>query len=158
MDYEIQLLELFHQISRKIGKTLAPMYKERKLSHAEIIALFVMNKKQTSRVIELSTIIGIPASTLTGILDRLVAQGYLARDPDPEDRRSLLLKATPKLKSFIRGLMAPMEERLKAVFKAMPEARTKRLVGDLKLVLEQLERTESKNEEKNSPSQSSYTP
>jgi DNA-binding MarR family transcriptional regulator len=148
MDHEIQLIELFHHISRKIGKTFAPMFKEQKLSHAEIVALFVMYKRQTSRVIELATIIGVPASTLTGILDRLVSQGYLERDPDPEDRRSLLVKATPKLKSFIRGLMAPMENRLKEIFKAMPETRLQRLLADLQFVVEQLDQTEPKIPEK----------
>lgn len=148
MDYEIQLVELFGQISRKIGKTLAPVFREQELSHTDIFTLFVMNKRLTSHVTELAAIIGVPASTLTGILDRLVAQGYLVRDPDPEDRRSLLLKSTPKLKSFIRGLTAPMENRLKEVFRAMPENRLQRLVGDLRLVLEQLECTDPKTAEK----------
>jgi DNA-binding MarR family transcriptional regulator len=148
MDKEIELIELFHQISRKIGKTLAPVFRKQDLSHTEIVALFVMNKRQTSRVTELATIIGVPASTLTGILDRLVAQGYLEREPDPDDRRSLILKAAPKLKTFIRGLMAPMENRLKEVFRAMPEARLERLIADLQFVLEQLDQTEPKNQEK----------
>jgi DNA-binding MarR family transcriptional regulator len=148
MDKEIELIELFHQISRKIGKTLAPVFRKQDLSHTEIVALFVMNKRQTSRVTELATMIGVPASTLTGILDRLVAQGYLEREPDPDDRRSLILKAAPKLKTFIRGLMAPMENRLKEVFRAMPEARLERLIADLQFVLEQLDQTEPKNQEK----------
>jgi DNA-binding MarR family transcriptional regulator len=148
MDKEIQLIELFHQISRKIGKTLAPVFRKQDLSHTEIVALFVMNKRQTSRVTELASIIGVPASTLTGILDRLVAQGYLEREPDPDDRRSLILKAQPKLKTFIRGLMAPMEDRLKEVFQAMPEARLERLIADLQFVLEQLDHTEPKIQEK----------
>jgi DNA-binding MarR family transcriptional regulator len=148
MDKEIELIELFHQISRKIGKTLAPVFRKQDLSHTEIVALFVMNKRQTSRVTELDTIIGVPASTLTGILDRLVAQGYLEREPDPDDRRSLILKAAPKLKTFIRGLMAPMENRLKEVFRAMPEARLERLIADLQFVLEQLDQTEPNNQEK----------
>ena len=148
MDYEIQLVELFNQISRRIGKTLAPVFRKLDLSHTDIFTLFVMNKRTTSRVTELAAIIGVPSSTLTGILDRLVAQGYLERDPDPEDRRSLLLTATPKLKSFIRGLMAPMEDRLKEVFRAMPESRLERLVGDLQFILERLEQTDQKITEK----------
>ncbi|MBN2351090.1 MAG: MarR family transcriptional regulator [Spirochaetales bacterium] len=148
MDYEIQLVELFNQISRKIRKTLAPVFREHELSHTEVFTMFVMNERKTCRVTELATVIGVPASTLTGILDRLVAQGYLERDPDPEDRRSLLLTATPKLKSFIRGLMAPMEDRLKDVFKAMPQSRLERLVGDLQFILERLEHTDQKITEK----------
>ncbi len=157
MDYEIQLVELFNQISRKIGKTLAPVFRKQDLSHTDIFTLFVMNKRGTSRVTELAAIIGVPASTLTGILDRLAAQGYLEREPDPDDRRSFLIHATPKLKSFIRGLMAPMENRLKEVFRAMPEARLERLVGDLQFVLEQLERTDPKTVEKKTARETSIS-
>ncbi len=148
MDYEIQLMELFNQISRKIRKTLAPVFREHELSHTEIFTMFVMNERKTSRVTELAAVVGVPASTFTGILDRLVAQGYLERDPDPEDRRSLLLTATPKLKTFIQGLMAPMEDRLKEVFRAMPQTRLERLVGDLQFILERLEQTDQKIAEK----------
>jgi DNA-binding MarR family transcriptional regulator len=144
MDYEIQLMELFHQIRNKIKKTLAPMFKEPKYSQAEVMVLFVMAKKKKSHVIELATIIGVPASTLTGILDRLVAQGFLEREPDPEDRRSLILRDTPKLHAFIRSLMAPIVDRLKEVFRAMPEKRLKRLIDDLKFVIDQLDHSESK--------------
>jgi DNA-binding MarR family transcriptional regulator len=108
------------------------------------MVLFVMAKKKKSHVIELATIIGVPASTLTGILDRLVAQGFLEREPDPEDRRSLILRDTPKLHAFIRSLMAPIVDRLKEVFRAMPEKRLKRLIDDLKFVIDQLDHSESK--------------
>ncbi len=148
MDQIIRLVELFHQISRKIGKTLRPMFHQLELSHSDLVVLFIMGKRKTSRATDLAEAIGLPASTLTGVLDRLAGQGFLVREPDPADRRSLLLTATPALYTFLRGLMKPMEERLRVVFQDTPAARLNRLVEDLEFVLEVLEKTDHHSETK----------
>jgi MarR family transcriptional regulator, organic hydroperoxide resistance regulator len=44
---------------------------------------------------DLATILHIHPSTLTGILQRLVAQGLLQRIDDPSDRRRAILRLTP---------------------------------------------------------------
>jgi MarR family transcriptional regulator, organic hydroperoxide resistance regulator len=44
---------------------------------------------------DLATILHIHPSTLTGILQRLVAQGLLRRIDDPSDRRRAILRLTP---------------------------------------------------------------
>lgn len=40
----------------------------------------------------------IEAPTLVGILDRMERDGWLVRQPDPEDRRKKLIHPTPKVK------------------------------------------------------------
>lgn len=47
-------------------------------------------------VSELSRVFGHKPSTLTGILDRLEDAGFLAREPNAEDRRSFLVRVTPE--------------------------------------------------------------
>jgi DNA-binding MarR family transcriptional regulator len=46
----------------------------------------------------------LDSATLTGILDRLEAAGYLERKSNPDDRRSIHIHLTPKGKTF--GLKA----------------------------------------------------
>jgi DNA-binding MarR family transcriptional regulator len=97
-------------------------------------------------VTELATVIGVPASTITGILDRLVEQGFLLRNQDPNDRRSVCMTATPKLESFMRTLTAPIEETMRARLAAMAEFRKKRLTEDLRVFLEILEKENDESE------------
>ena len=140
MESEIQLVELLYQINRRIWKLCAPLLKKEQLSVTEVLVMSIMSKKKTSHVTELATVIGVPASTLTGILDRLVEQGFLLRNQDPGDRRSVCMTATPKLVSFIRNWKAPIEDTLRTRLKTMAESRKKRLTEDLRSLLESLEK------------------
>jgi DNA-binding MarR family transcriptional regulator len=140
MESEIELVELLYQINRKIWKLFAPLFKGQQLSITEVLVLSIMAKKKTSRVTELATVIGVPASTLTGILDRLVEHGFLLRNQDPTDRRSVCMTGTPKLAGFMRNLSAPIEEMMRARLKTMAESRKKRLTEDLRHLLESLEK------------------
>jgi len=45
---------------------------------------------------ELASVLVIHPSTLTGVLQRLVAQGLLVRADDPRDRRKAVLRLTPR--------------------------------------------------------------
>jgi DNA-binding MarR family transcriptional regulator len=146
MESEIELIEVIYQVNRRIWKLFAPLFKMEQLSITDALVLSIMNKKKTSRVTELATVIGVPASTLTGILDRLVERGYLVRSHDPSDRRSVWMNATPKLDSFIRTWTAPIEETLRARLKPMAESRKNRLVEDLRVLMESLEKEDNDGE------------
>ncbi|MGA2976718.1 MAG: MarR family transcriptional regulator [Spirochaetia bacterium] len=139
MESDIQLIELLFQINRRIWKLLSPIFRKEQLSITELLVLTIMSKKKTSRVIQLATVIGVPPSTVTGILDRLVREGFLQRGRDPSDRRSVSITATPKLGSFIRKTAAPIEKMLRAGLGPMAEPRKKRLTADLRFLLESLE-------------------
>jgi DNA-binding MarR family transcriptional regulator len=153
MESEIQLVELLYQINRRIWKLFAPLFRREQLSMTEVFAMSIMSKKKTSRVTELATVIGVPASTLTGILDRLVEHGFLLRSQDPGDRRSVCMTATPKLESFFRTWTAPIEETLRARLKPMAETRKKRLTEDLRSMLESLEKEEDDGDKPHAPAE-----
>jgi MarR family 2-MHQ and catechol resistance regulon transcriptional repressor len=136
---EIRLAELFRQINKNLWKKLSMIIKGEQFSITEISVLFMVHKRKTIRMSELATRIGIPASTLTGILDRLVAQGFLERRQDPSDRRSVLVSTTAKLKLFFNEQMAPMVLRLRAAFRCMSDSRITRLSRDLQFLLDHLD-------------------
>jgi DNA-binding MarR family transcriptional regulator len=47
--------------------------------------------------------LGLPRSTMTAIVDRLEARGLIKRLPNPQDRRSVILEATPSaLEALLR--------------------------------------------------------
>ncbi len=139
MDDEIQLLELFNQINKKIWGRLMPIFRQKQLSIAEISVLIWMNRRPACRATELATMIGIPTSTVTGILDRLEKRGFLERSQDPNDRRSIQITATPNTRELVAELKAPMESMLREAFRSMPDSRTRRLIEDLRFILETLE-------------------
>ena len=62
--------------------------------------------------------LGLPRSTMTAIVDRLQERGLVTRRPNPQDRRSVVLEATPvaeeALNRYHEGLFG-LVEHLKKV-------------------------------------------
>jgi len=55
---------------------------------------------------------GVHPATMTGVLDRLEKGGWLARDRDPNDRRSVVLRIRPERVGEVFGLYSGMNAAL----------------------------------------------
>ena len=139
---EIQLLELLGDIYRRIFRSVAPVAQAEGLSMTEMLVVWKMHGHECRRVKELVSDIGFPPSTLTGILDRLTAAGWLSREADADDRRAVVMRRTEKLDRFIRVLKQEREKRLEAVFRKLPRGLVDRLASDLAQVHDLLEAEE----------------
>ena len=58
----------------------------------------------------LATRLAVDNATMTGVIDRLEAGGYVIRKPDKSDRRVQRIHVTPKARSLRRPLDAEMEK------------------------------------------------
>jgi len=139
---ELRLLELLGDIYRRIMRTVAPLAESEGLSMTEMLVVWKMHGRECRRVKELVTEIGLPPSTLTGILDRLTDAGWLSREADPEDRRAVVMRRTEKLDKFVRLLSQERTRSLAAAFKKLPRDLLDRLNEDLTAVHDLLETEE----------------
>ena len=57
--------------------------------------------------------------TATGIIDRLVRDGFIRRAPSPEDRRQVFVELTSKGKAFIREFQEVIQRRWEDVLKSL---------------------------------------
>jgi DNA-binding MarR family transcriptional regulator len=136
---EIELVELIEDIYRRIMGRITPIALAAGLSKAEALVLWKLHKRGACRVSELATDIGLPPSTLTGVLDRLTAGGWLERDADPEDRRAVVLRSTDQLKEFVKTSMKASSKDIARSLRPLSREHVDRLVADLRAVLECLE-------------------
>lgn len=96
---------MFHE---EVGKRLGISGTERKL-------LDVLGRLGPSTAGELATHTGLSTGAITGVVDRLVRAGYARREPNPRDRRSVIVTRLPN----------PASERLAAeVFMPLGQAIT----------------------------------
>jgi len=133
---EIEFIELIGSIQKKVTRRLSKFVAAEGLSMPEGVVLWRVNKLGPTRVSEISNQSGLPPSTLTGMLDRLVAGGWLEREDDPDDRRAVLMKSTPKLDDFTKSSMRSSAESLGESFRNLPPELLGRLLADLASVLE----------------------
>ena len=139
---EMGLVELFWKVQRRIVKRLAPFAREQGMTMSELMVLWKADECGSRRVTALSEDMGVPPSTLTGMLDRLVDAGWLDRDRDPEDRRAVVMKSTTKSNDLIRTIKHAGERTLEKALKKLPAETRHRLGHDLESVLECLEHEE----------------
>ena len=88
---------------------------------------------------ELASILRIHPSTLTGMLQRLAAQGLLSRDGDPRDRRRAVLRLTrsgERANAVERGTVESAIASALASVSARDRAATRRVLEELARRLE----------------------
>lgn len=137
-----RLLELVELVGRKIRRRFQPLVEAEGVSVPELFVLRKVHEFRRCRVTELADEIGIPPSTLTGIIDRLVGRELLRRGPDPEDRRAVLLEAGTKLGPLMQRVQRMRVDHLAGVFGALPPGHLEQLVEDLEKLHTSLEQEE----------------
>lgn len=85
--------------------------------------------------VELSRLLLVTSGNLTGIADRLEAEGLVARDPDRTDRRVIRIKLTPKGRQLTEEILPKHAEDVHEVLSFMPRERLSQLsdlLGELR--------------------------
>lgn len=86
-----EIIEEVQSISKLMNKKINNNVKFKKLT---FVALMIMNQLKLGKVrtlTEISTILGIPNSTASVVVDKLVNMGVVRRERDKEDRRKVLI-------------------------------------------------------------------
>jgi len=66
------------------------------LTKMQLFALYSIQQHETLAMGKVAGILHCDASNVTGIIDRLVLQGYVIRQEAPHDRRAKTLRLTPQ--------------------------------------------------------------
>ena len=94
------LIAKIHQLAGRILARKLKEYHIDEINPAQGRIMFVLWRNDGISINELAKKTSLGKSTLTSMLDRLEASGFIMRIPSPEDRRKILIKRTEKDKSF----------------------------------------------------------
>ncbi|HUH83970.1 MAG TPA: MarR family transcriptional regulator [Stellaceae bacterium] len=110
---------LFHLLSlaqHRLLKHTDAVFKEALgISHTQLGVLFILEKKPGAMLKDVSEELGINASAITALIDRMEDAGLVRRQSSNEDGRAALLFATPDAlakAAAARPLLARMNARL----------------------------------------------
>lgn len=135
----LRLLEMLGRMNHILRWELLPILQEREISPTEMMVMRRIHKEDSCRVTDLACGVHIPPSTMTGVLDRLVARGWLERVPATDDRRSIIMKTTPALHEIMNELIELIDKKIADIFISYPENDYNRLLFDLEQALHFLE-------------------
>jgi len=96
------LRQISEHLIRKMDEIQAPGWESHLLTYVEAYG--------PCRVSELRRVFGYHPSTLTSVLDRLESEGLVSRQPNQEDRRSILIAVTAKGRRIGRAARRKVEE------------------------------------------------
>jgi len=106
------------QISFALMAVLTDVASENDLSLTQLRVLGILRDREPTMA-ELATYTGLERSTISGLIDRAVARGLVAKIPDPSDGRSVRVRLTaqaramtPVVASAINARLAPLLDRL----------------------------------------------
>lgn len=94
--------QISEHLTAKMREIEAPGWESHLLSYVEVYG--------PCRVSELRRVFGYQPSTLTSVLDRLESEALVVRQPNKEDRRSILIAVTPEGRRIGRAARAVVEE------------------------------------------------
>jgi DNA-binding MarR family transcriptional regulator len=77
---------------------------------------------------ELADAAGVTRATMTGLIDTLERDGFVKREPDPDDRRMMSVRLTAAGERFLREFMPGHFQAVASLMSPLSEAERKTLV------------------------------
>ena len=93
---ENQLCFPLYACSKEVVKRYKPFLDELDLTYTQYITMMVMWDKKSINVKELGESLFLDSGTLTPLLKKLEAKGYISRERSKEDERNLIVSITKK--------------------------------------------------------------
>ncbi|MBB6214168.1 DNA-binding MarR family transcriptional regulator [Anaerosolibacter carboniphilus] len=120
MDLRISVMKQLFVLHKKFMNTVLTVFADDEISRTEIMILMLLKKKEY-RVTSLAKEIGIPASTLTGVIDRLINKGYVERYRSTEDRRAVIVGVGTRTKEKIEQVNEKIQSLAAATGHDLPD-------------------------------------
>jgi len=99
-----EIIELQRRINRDMRRRTLGAWMELNLTIPQLKSLFFVANQERTNFKKLACALGVTPSNVTGIVDRLVDQGLVRRQENPDDRRMLMLRVTDKGEAVITKL------------------------------------------------------
>ena len=93
---EEEILERFHALMRHMAESHAPEFLGVDVTMSQAKALYLLSLRPSATMSSIAAELGVGASAVSGLIDRLAAQGCVERKEDPGDRRQQLVTITDK--------------------------------------------------------------
>jgi DNA-binding MarR family transcriptional regulator len=127
--FQIAVDEVDEQVARRA-----------KINRTDLRCLDVLTSSNDGMVAgALAKLTGLSTGGMTVVVDRLEAAGYVRRVPHPDDRRRVLVKATPKARRLIDRLYGDLGRVARERLEGLP-------AGDIQVISAFLENARALNE------------
>lgn len=109
--------EIFNNLQKiaNMGGFRTEAWLELDLTIGQLKSLFYINAEGPTHFKSVADALGVTPPSVTGIIDRLVGQGLVSREENPENRRMQILKTTFKGKDLLTRLIEIRKGKMNSV-------------------------------------------
>jgi DNA-binding MarR family transcriptional regulator len=115
-----ELLAVSRGLLGVVARSLAPALEDVTVPQFRLIVL--VSTLGPTRSIDLADRLAVTGSTLTRNVDRLVAGGWVERQPSAHSRREVLVVATDQGRELVQRVTARRQDELRTVLERVPES------------------------------------
>lgn len=126
--YEESILRALRRISRAIDLHSRQLVTRHRLTAPQLVCLRQLDREGgVSTPGALARAIHLSQATVTGILDRLSARGFVSRERSETDRRRVNVRLTPQGRAIVQAAPSPLHERFAERLALLPEPEQARI-------------------------------
>ena len=117
------------------------IFKHAHITHAQIVILMNLYGTGESKVGALAKDLGVSAPTVSGIIERMVKQGYVERTASLEDRRCIVISLRPKGERIVKDLQKVIRKRWSEILVYLRPSERLNYVRLIKKIVEAIEKS-----------------
>jgi len=102
------IVNLLNNMKNAMGK----IAEEKGSTRIQLFAIYSVGSRGELPMGKMADVLHCDPSNVTGIVDRLVAQGVITREEYPQDRRAKLLRLTDKGSEILQAVMVSLPEEM----------------------------------------------
>ena len=87
-----------------------------KITLPQFLILDFLNRRGESKMVELAHFMGVTTAAMTGIVDRIVRDGYVVRASEPQDRRIIKIRLTAKGAELVKKVNRQRRQMIMDIF------------------------------------------
>ena len=128
--------QLWRQIRHALEEKEPSPWLRMSLSRGQLRILVLLSTATPMSPGSVAAALGVPKANVTEIIERLVEQGLVRREPNPQDRRSHNLTLTEKGKTEVEQLREWSTRRIEKVLERIPGDKLESLAASLEDMLD----------------------
>lgn len=137
--FEDRILRSLRRITRATDIHSRHLAQEHRLTGPQLVCLRQICKDGETTPSALSRQVSLSQATVTGILDRLAARGFLTRERSETDRRRVLLQATPEGRAVAASAPSALHRRFAERLAALPRDGQAQIASVLSQIVDMME-------------------
>lgn len=134
-NFEYRILISIRRVIRSVDKYSRKIHAELGLTTPQLLCLDALGKQNNIMIKELANLVNLSESTIIGIVDRLEAKQYVARNRSRDDRRKVFLSLTEAGEGVLKAAPSLLQDKFSSALNQLDKKEQETITQSLERVV-----------------------